>query len=930
MSARKPYNIFQIAFRSLLPVAALALILASPLLSMSGSFPLQNAKNSFFVYPDTLVKADSMVQQDTIRLADTLLLRSDSLNLLLPDTLVNSTLRDSLAGNDSLMLTTKKQGARLETKIDRVAKDSIIQDIQNRKVYLYGEASIVYGDIKLQAAYIEVDFAKNEVFAHGVQDSTGKLIGTPVFTESGQTFESEQITYNFDSKKGLISKVFTEDGQGYLHGTQVKKMANDNINIRSGSYTTCNRREHPHFEFRFRKSKVIPDNKIVTGPAYLVIEEVPTPLAIPFGLFPNNSGQRSGIVIPTYGESSNRGFYFENGGYYWAINDRMDLNILGDIYTRGSWAIKPTFRYVKRYKFNGSLNTSYAINITGTEGSPDYRKSRDFRIRWTHRQDAKARPAGKFSADVFIVSSNFNTFNPVTTENYLSNEFKSSVAYQTNWDNKYFLTMNASHRQNTKTKIVEVTLPELTFTVNRLYPLKKKNRVGKGRWYEELNVNYTVNARNSISLPDSMLFKPDAISKMQNGIQHSIPLNLPIKVMKYFTLTNSMNFTDRMYFSYKRKSWSNDTLFSDNDTIVGYVKTDTIQGFNNVADFNFSTSLTTKIYGMVNMRKGPIRAIRHVFTPRIGFSYTPNFGSESWGYYDTYIDGEGMEQLYSKYEGAIYGSPPKEKSGRINFGFSNNLEIKIPSRKDTITGLKKVVLIEDLSVSGSYDLSRDSLNFSYITMSGRTKLFKNLNVQYSSSWDPYVLDSSGRQINQFEWDVNHRLLRKDQTTWNFGINWNLKQSDFAKNKKTKETEQPKESRFGTEEELAEINQNPDDYVDWAVPWSLSFNYNLRYSNNISYLGYVRSDDKNVVQTLGVSGEVNITPKWKFTFRTGWDFKAKDLSYTSVNIYRDLHCWEMRFSWIPLGVRKSWNFSINVKASVLQDLKLNKKKDFRDI
>lgn len=371
MSAGKPYIIFQLALRSLLPIAALALILAFPLLSTSGTFPHQNAKNNYFVYPDTLLNADSLVLRDTMSKADTLLRQTESLSRLLPDTLVNPGIRDSLVGRDTLKLTTKKQSTRLETKIDRTAKDSIIQDLQNRKVYLYGEASIVYGDIKLQAAYIEVDFAKNEVFAHGVQDSTGKLIGTPVFTESGQTFESEEITYNFDTKKGLISKVFTEDGQGYLHGTQVKKMPNDNINIRSGSYTTCNLREHPHFEFRFRKSKVIPDNKIVTGPAYLVIEEVPTPLAIPFGLFPNNSGQRSGIVIPTYGESSNRGFYFENGGYYWAINDRMDLNILGDIYTRGSWAIKPTFRYVKRYKFNGSLNTSYAINITGTEGSPD-------------------------------------------------------------------------------------------------------------------------------------------------------------------------------------------------------------------------------------------------------------------------------------------------------------------------------------------------------------------------------------------------------------------------------------------------------------------------------------------------------------------------------------------------------------------------------
>ncbi|MDA3942800.1 MAG: putative LPS assembly protein LptD [Bacteroidetes bacterium] len=885
------------------------------------------------VLSDSLVEADSLVLSDSLTVSDSLYSRQpDSLTYKtdLPDMPLN----DSIKRQDSLVKAARKKGTVLDYKLERSAEDSIIQNMKNRKVYLYGNAVVIYGDIKLEAAFIEVNFDRNEVFAKGMPDSTGKIRGTPVFTESGQTFEAKTMTYNFDTKKGIINTVFTEDGQGFIHGNLVKKMDNDNINIRSGSYTTCNNKEHPHFEFKFRKSKVIPDNKIVTGPAYLAIEGVPTPIAVPFGLFPNNSGQRSGVVIPTYGESRNRGFYFENGGYYWAINDYMDLNILGDIYTRGSWALKPTLRYTKRYKFSGNLNTSYAINITGEEGAADYSQSRDFRIRWTHRQDAKARPSGRFSADVFIVSSNFNTFNPVTTENYLSNEFKSSIAYQTNWDNKYFLTLNASHRQNTKTKMVEVTLPEMTFSVNRLYPLKKENRTGQSKWYEELNINYNLNARNSLSLPDSMLFKPDAVSKMQNGIQHNLPINLPLKVLKYFTLTNSMKITDRMYFDSKRRSWSNDTLFENNDTIVGYVKTDTIQGFNNVIDFNFSTSLSTKVYGMVNFRKGPIRAIRHVLTPNVGFTYTPEFGDPYWGYYDSYVDGEGDEQFYSKFDGSIYGSPPKDKSGRISFGLSNNLEIKVPSKKDTISGMRKVILIENLSISGSYDLARDSLKLSYITMSGRTKLFKNLNVQYSSSWDPYVLDSAGNQINRFEWDENKRLLRKDNSTWSFGLNWNLSQQDFAKDKDSKKTAEDEdallESRFGSEQEIAEINANPDDYVDWSVPWSLGINYNLRYSNNISYRDFTRNDERKIVQTLGVSGEVNVTPKWKFTFRTGWDFEANDLSYTSINIYRDLHCWEMRFSWIPLGARQSWNFSINVKASVLQDLKLNKKKDFRDI
>lgn len=851
--------------------------------------------------------------------------RSDTLKISLTDSPVSDD-ADSLAfqvvrtiDTTNVKKVVKEKKESIETKVERTAIDSIIQDLPKRKVYLHGGAQIVYGNITLKADYIEVDFAKNEVFARGVADSAGKLSGTPVFTEGGQTFESEEMTYNFDTRKGIINKVFTQDGQGYLHGSMVKKMPDNKVNIKSGSYTTCNHKHHPHFEFRFRKSKVIPDDKIITGPAFMVIEGVPTPLAVPFGLFPNKSGQRSGIRIPTYGESTNRGFYFENGGYYWAINQYMDLDLLGDIYTRGSWAVKPTFRYKKRYKYDGSLNTSYAINTTGSEGSPDYQRSRDFRVRWTHRQDAKARPAGKFSADVFVVSSNFNKFNPVTTENYLSNEFKSSVAYQTNWNNKYFLTLNGSHRQNTKTKIVEVNLPELTFTVNRFYPLKRKEALGKPRWYEELNVNYTLNARNSLSLPDSLLLKPDALSKMQNGIQQSLPINLPIKLFKHFTLANSVNITDRVYFDYRRKSWEDDP----NDTLPGRLVVDTLQGLRNVLDFSFSTNLSTKFYGMLAFKRGPLRAIRHVVTPRVGFTYTPKFSDPFWGYYDSYIDEKGLEQFYSKYEGAIYGSPPKDKSGRITFGLSNNLEIKISSRKDTITGLRKVVLIEDLAINGSYDLTRDSLRLSDITMRGRTRLLKNLNVQYSGSWDAYALDSAGRQINQFEWDVNRRLLRRKQTTWDFGMNYSIGQKDFAKKKE-------RTSKFGTEEELAEINENPEDYVDWSVPWNLSVNYNFRYSNNPRYLGFVKTVDKKIVQTLGLSGEVNVTPKWKLTFNTGWDFEAKNLSYTSVNIYRDLHCWEMRFSWIPLGFRKSWNFTINVKATVLQDLKLNKKKDFRDL
>ncbi len=839
----------------------------------------------------------------------------------LPET---DTINGSISPQPDSIVIPRQERAAIEAMVERTAVDSIVQDIINRKVYLYGDAVINYEDITLKAAVIEVDFATNTVYAYGIEDSTGKVTGSPEFTEGKQTFKAKKMYYNFDTKKGIIEHVLTEDDQGFLHGKKVKKMDDNTINVLHGSYTTCNLEENPHFSFNFKKARVIPDNKIVTGPAYMEIEGVPTILALPFGIFPNKAGRKSGIIIPSYGESANRGFFLENGGYYWAINDRMDLTVLGDVYSRGSWAIKPKFRYKKKYKYSGGLDLGYAENIVGIKDAPDYSKSTDFRIRWVYNQDPKARPRGRFSADVNIVTSNYVKYNVVSAQDYLSNEFQSSVAYQTNWASKYFLTVNSTFRQNTKTHNVDITLPQLTFSVKRFTPLRKPG--GKKKFYEDLSISYNMNARNQINTKDSLLFDPNVFrDDMQNGAIHKVPISLPVKMLKYFTLSNSINITDRMYSQSSRLSWSEDTLFVNNDTIVGYTKVDTVTGFQNAVDFSISSTLTTRVYGMLRFKKGPLRAIRHVFTPSVGLSYVPNFGDERLGYWDSYIDQNGNEVKYSvfsnSYFKSIYGAPPGQESGRINFSFGNNLEIKVRSRKDTLTGMKKIKLIEALTFSGSYDLAKDSLNLSYLTVSGRTTLWKNVTLQYASLWDPYVLDSAGRQINKYEWQVNRRLYRHANTSWNLSIGVKLGDKDFKKKKKPKEA---------TEENMADIMENIDDFVDWDVPWSLDLRYNFNYRVTDKYINYEKEKESNVVQTLAVSGQINITPKWKFTIRTGWDFTNNQVSYTSINIYRDLHCWEMRFNWVPLGPRKSWNFSINVKASILQDLKLNRKKDFRDI
>ncbi len=830
--------------------------------------------------------------------------------------------RDTITKNDTSVKDTvakkKESSQKLEAKVEYVAKDSLRFEIKEQKVFLYQDAEIKYQKIDLKAAYIEIDFPKNLVFAKGIPDSTGKDQGTPQFSEGSESFKSKIINYNYITKRGFISTVFTKQDEGYLHGTVVKKMENNVTYIKSGTYTTCDNEENPHFGFKFNKAKVIPDKRVITGPAYMEIAGVATPLFVPFGYFPNRSGQRSGILLPTYGESNNRGFYFENFGYYWAISQYMDLKVQADIYTRGSWAIKPTYTYNKRYHFNGLFNFSYAVNKIGAADSPDFQESTDFRVRWTHTQDPKARPRSSFSANVNIVSNTFNKYNlSSSAEAYLSNTFQSSINYATNFAGKYYLNLNFNHSQNTLNKTIEIVLPQIAFSVNQFYPFRRKNPVGKMRWYEQISMKYNLDAENRYNTYDSLLFKPGWEKQMKNGIRHSFPINGTFRVLKFFNWTNGITINDRMYVSTIRKRY---VTPEPGDSIMGYYKTDTVFGFANAFDASFSSSINTRIYGMYQFKNGPLVAIRHMMTPSVTFSYTPDWGSPSLGYW-RYIENDTNTvnpQKYSIFQNGIYGGPPGDKSGILKLALSNNLEIKVRNRKDTITGTRKVPLIDDLTIQASYDLAKDSVRWSPLTISGRSTLFKGLTIQYAWAYDMYTRDSLGRRTNTTEWKANRRLLRLDNTKWDVGLSYTLS-SDKVKGKK-----QPTK---GTAQEQKDILDYYDYYVDFDIPWSFSINYTFSYNK-----AWVNADQKRIgkiVQTLGFSGQLNITPKWKITLTTGWDFTNNEISYTSINVYRDLHCWEMSFGWIPKGAQQSWNFSINVKASVLQDMKLNKKKDFRD-
>ncbi len=868
-------------------------------------------------FPDTLIISDTtsslklpVIVPDSIHPGDSI--AADSLFISGSDSLSagDSIPSDSLAG---------RKESSLKAKVDYKAEDSLRFEVQKQHMYLYNNGDVSYTDINLTANYVEIDFPNDLIYAHGSRDSLDNEIGVPEFTQGDMKFKSKIMTYNYKTKKGYIRRVFTQQDEGYLHGQVVKKMADDVTYIKSGSYTTCSLEEHPHFEFRFNKAKVIPNKKIITGPAYLAIADVPTPLFIPFGFFPNKSGQRSGIIMPTYGESANRGFFLENGGYYWAINEYMDLMILGDIYSRGSWAVKPSLNYVKRYKYNGMLKLGYAVNKLGFQGSPDYQKQEDFEFRWIHNQDRKARPNSNFSANVNIVSNTFNKYNPSSsTEAFLSNTFQSSINYSTSFGGKYFLNLNFNHNQNTITKVINFTFPQIAFSVNQFYPFRKKVRVGKLKWHEQIGLKYNLDMENRYNTYDSLLFQKGWYNDMQNGIRHNIPISGTWQIFKYVNFTNSLNLRDKMYFSYINKQWI-DEVIAQGDTIDAHMKIDTIYGFKNAFDFNFSSSINTRIFGMFQFKGGPIIAIRHMLTPSVTFSYTPNFGAPGWGYYkEVENDSNAVPRKYSIFEGSMYGGPPPDQSGLVTFSLSNNLEMKIRNRKDTITGTKKIKLIDNFTISTSYDIAKDSVNWAPISLSGRTSIFKGLSIQYSSRWDPYALDTLGRRTNTSEWKVNRKLLRLDNTTWNIGLSYSLS-SDKVKKKK--------EPTKGTEAEKEDLMRYYDYYVDFDIPWSFGFNYNFRYTK--AWNNAEKKRVPTIVQTLNFHGQLNITPKWKVTLTTGWDFTNNELSYTSVNIYRDLHCWEMSFGWVPKGARQQWNFSINVKASVLQDLKLNKKKDFRD-
>ena len=851
--------------------------------------------------------------------------------------------RDSLAldslGMDSLAADTTKKKEPLDAPVIYEASDSIVFTKEGY-AHLYGEGKVNYQNIELTSAVITMNMDSSTVYATGVTDTAGVETGSPIFKDGETPYESKIMRYNFKTKKGFINSIVTQQGEGYVTSEEGKKEANDEIYMRHGKYTTCDNHEHPHFYLKLSMAKVRPKKNVVFGPAQLVVEDVPLPIAVPFGFFPFNSSYSSGFIMPTYGDEMNRGFYLRDGGYYFAISDQMDLKVLGEVFTKGSWGLSAASNYNKRYKFSGSFNASYLVTKTGEKNMPDYSVSKDFRIQWSHRQDAKANPNSSFSASVNFATSSYDRsslsslYNP---QQYSQNTKASSVSYSRNFP-EIGLNISGAFNitQNTRDSSLSMTLPDVNISLNRIYPFKRKKSAGDERWYEKISLQYTGSITNSISTKDNLLFKTP-LTQWENGMQHKIPVSATFNLFKYINIVPSFNYTERWYLRKVKQSYDASPTSRD------HVKRDTINGFNRLYDYNLSLQMNTKLYGMYKplFMKSKELQIRHVFTPTVSYTYTPDFGKSRYGYYDTYTytdeDGEVRTVEYSPYEGAVYGYPGKNMSQNISFSIDNNIEMKMKSDKDT-TGYKKISLIDQLGASLSYDVANKK--WSDLSMNLRLKLTKSYTFNMNASFATYA----------YQFDENGNVVVGDRTEWSYGrfgrfqgysgsFSYTLNNDTFKKLFGKKEEDEKNKDNKGkeenedeeTEEETEEQNNNSnmrktekasvdsDGYLAFKLPWSvsLSYSYSIREDRskdiNIKTMRYPYS----LTHSLNVSGNFKIGSRWNMTYSTGYDFTSKEMSMTTLNITRDLHCFNMSCG-LVFGPFTSYNFSIRANSSMLTD------------
>lgn len=900
------------------------------------------------VVVDTLLKGQSPKDSKAVdkNIPDTT--KMDSLQLAIYHH--NKAIDDSIRA-DSMM---RARSNGIDAPVKYSAEDSLVYDAESGTAYLYGNSKVDYENMKLMSDKVHMNLDKSTVRATGTVDSTaeGGIKGKPVFTMGKDEYKSDTMAFNFKSKKGLIKGVYTEQQDGFLSGEVGKRDSTGSIYLQHGRYTTCDK-PHPDFYIALSRAKVRPGKDVVFGPAYLVVADVPLPLAIPYGFFPFSKKYSSGFIMPSYGDESDRGFYLRDGGYYFAISDKWDLKLLGEIYTKGSWGVSAASNYRKRYRYSGSFLFSYQDSKTGDKGLPDFAEQESFKIQWNHRQDPKANPYSSFAASVNFATSNYerNNLNSMYNPQTLTQSTRtSSVSWSTGFSSiGLSLSATTNLAQDMRTSSIQITLPDLNISLSRFYPFKRKHLVGKERWYEKISMSYTGQLANSISTTEDKILHSNLIKDWKNAFQHTIPVQANFTLFNYINVTPSFNFTDRMYSKKVTRGWDN--------TLQKEVVRDTTYGFHNVYNWSMSVGASTKLYGFwVPNRKlfgDKIQAIRHVITPQVTFSYSPNFGARRYGYYDSYqyTDASGNVKLveYSPYQDELYSVPGKYKTEMISWNVSNNIEMKIKSDKDT-TGYKKISIIDELGASMSYNAAADYHRWSDLSMRLRLKWWKNytfsLNAQFATY--AYELDANGKPYvgNHTEWGYG-RLPRFQGMSQNFSFTlnpeklkkWFGRKDDKDDDKVSVDSDGPdtniesnmdddlEKGKYAAKKKRGNIAETDDDgYMSFNMPWSLTIGYGITMRENTAG----RFNTKTMrypykfTQTLNFSGNIRISDGWNINFSSGYDFENHAMSMTTASLSRDLHCFNMSVS-VVLAPYTSYNFTFRCNAATLTDaLKYDKR------
>ncbi len=876
---------------------------------------------SFTVFINTFSFAQDIKNPiDSIKpsLKDTAIIKNDSLiNPLTTEKGQDSSQIDSIKPKKEL----------LESIVEYHATDYTKFNQKKHKLYLYNEAVIDYGDMNITAGSITFDYNTNTVFAKGIKDSIEGYVQKPVFTTGSNIIEPDSIIFNTKTKKALIYKSKTAQGEGTVVASITKKENDSVYFLKDAIYTTAEDLEDPDYYIKLRKAKVVPGKKIITGLANIFIYDVPTPIGLPFGFFPQTEKHTSGVIIPSFGEQNDRGYFLQNGGYYFAISDYVDLAVLGDYYTNGSYGTRLESSYKKRYKFNGNMAFRYENLITSELGFPDYSKSTIYNLRWSHSQDSKSNPNSRFSASVNLGSSTYfrSSINQINTGSFLNNTLASSVSYSKTFQGEpqVNFSLTATHSQNTNTEQINMTLPTFQGSVGRIFPFASKVASKKGI-IQNINLQYNVRGENRIQTTDSLFFKKEMFDDAKAGFQHSIPLSTNFKLFKYFSLSASTNYNE---------VWTFKTIEKSFDPIDRKPISEEVNGFDTFRTYNFSTNLGTTIYGMFNFEKEgedrKIKAIRHVMRPSISYNINPAFDQ----YYDTYevISADGLttsDVEYSRFEQGIFGVPNQNFSSSMGLSLSNNIEAKVRDKDSTATEAKKVILLNNLNFSTSYNFAGDSLQWNPIRMSGGTQLFNNqMSVNFGATLDPYALDSNNKKIDEFNINNNGSLFRL--TGANLTTSWSIssKKGDKNGDKNNENLNNPEEflpkdldyanQQFGKEDEEEENEENESQLYNYKIPWSLRIAYAVNYSNN-------RRQNEISSHSLMFSGDIQLSTKWSIGGSSGYDLKNAGFTYTQLRFERDLLSWRMNFSWVPFSARSSWNFFIGIKSSILQDLKYEKR------